>query len=360
MPTYHLFQYIITLLIILVTGGVALLLSQYRIQEYRSSRLLTLLLLTLLVRAALALSGSPLVAGWSDGLQLAAAPLFLLHLRSLLGDRLSSGRDGYHFAPFFGWVFLSSLPGQLAVILNSWWALFPELFVSIYLVGALVYLRSRLERLKQIRSRLPIGKVRWAQLSLLAWAMVILSGAVRDGGALGMDALAASLVGIIRMGLELVLAVGLAGVGLTRERPVAAVDLKEEAFLLSIADRNEPEPEDIRENASLFKTLDATMQSEKYFFDDDLRLNQLSELMHKKPKEISRAIHHVGGQSFFDYVNGYRALAAQVLMDDAEKQLSLYEIHQASSIESRLVFNATFQRLTGSSPTRYYQLNKKA
>ncbi len=360
MPTDHLYQYSIALLIILVSGGVALLLSQYRIQEYRSSRLLTLLLLTLLARAALALAGNPLASGWADGLQLAAAPLFLLHLRSLLGDRLSSGRDGYHFAPFAGWMVLSSLPGQVAVISDAWWALFPELFVLIYLVGALAYMRSRVERLKQIRSRLPIGKVRWAQLSLLTWAMVVFSGAMRDGLALSAAASSANLVEMARLGLELALAVSLAGVGLTRERPVAAVDLKEEAFLLSIAGRSEPEPEDIRENASLFKTLDATMQSEKYFFDDDLRLNQLSELMHKKPKEISRAIHHVGGQPFFDYVNGYRALAAQVLIDDAEKDLSLYEIQQASSIESRLVFNATFKRLTGSSPTSYYNLNKQA
>jgi len=142
-----------------------------------------------------------------------------------------------------------------------------------------------------------------------------------------------------------------------RERPVGPADLQEEAFLYLIAGREEPEPEDIRSNASLFKTLDASMQSEKYFFDDDLRLNQLAGLMKKTPREISRAIHHVGGQSFFDYVNGYRALAAQGLIDNPDKQLSLEEIRYACGMESKLVFRTTFKRLTGSSPKAYYKLN---
>ena len=205
-----------------------------------------------------------------------------------------------------------------------------------------------------------MGKIRWAKVSLILLGLFALCRAAADVLAIQAAAESHPLFFALAQGMTVLVAIGLAGIGLTLERPVVPVDLQEEAFLLLIADRSDPEPEDIRENATLFKTLDATMQSEKYFFDDDLRLNQLAELMHQPPLAISRAIHHVGGQTFFDYVNGYRALSAQVLIDDPEKQLTLDEVHRASNIESRMVFNTTFKRLTGSAPTAYYKLNNGA
>lgn len=333
------------------------MLSRQRIQAYRASRLLTLLLLAVLLHAVLPLVNTLLAKTLMDGLLLAVAPLFLLHLRSLLGDSLSSGRDGYHFTAFAVWTLISFLPAQAKLIQSSWYALFPNVFVLIYLIGSFSYIRSRVGSLMQIRSRIPFGKLRWAQLSMLTLGLVSISGLVTDSLSLQGLIEAQGLWALIGRVLTAIFAAGLAGIGLTLERPVAPVDLEEEAFLQLIADRTDPKPEDIRENATLFKTLDATMQSDKYFFDDDLRLNQLAELMNKTPLAISQAIHHVGGQTFFDYVNGYRALSAQVLIDDPEKQLPLDDIHRASSIESRLVFNKTFKRLTGSSPTAYYKLN---
>ncbi|WP_282775493.1 hypothetical protein [Phaeodactylibacter xiamenensis] len=357
MLTDPLYNYSITLLVILITGGTALLLSRQRIQAYRASRLLTLLLLSVLLQAVLPLVKAPIAQSLMDGLLLAIAPLFLLHLRSLLGDWLSKGRDGYHFTAFAVWSVVSLFPAQGAVLQTSWYALFPELFMLTYLGGSYLYLQSRVESLVQIRSRIPMGKIRWAKISLILLGLFALCSAAADVLAIQAAAESQPLFFALAQAMTVLVAIGLAGIGLTLERPVVPVDLQEEAFLLLIADRSDPEPEDIRENATLFKTLDATMQSEKYFFDDDLRLNQLAELMHQPPLAISRAIHHVGGQTFFDYVNGYRALSAQVLIDDPEKQLTLDEVHRASNIESRMVFNTTFKRLTGSAPTAYYKLN---
>lgn len=360
MLTDPLYNYSITLLVILITGGTALLLSRQRIQAYRASRLLTLLLLSVLLQAVLPLVKAPIAQSLMDGLLLAIAPLFLLHLRSLLGDWLSKGRDGYHFTAFAVWSVVSLFPAQVAVHQTSWYALFPELFMLTYLGGSYLYLQGRVESLVQIRSRIPMGKIRWAKISLILLGLFALCRAAADVLAIQAAAESHPLFFALAQAMTVLVAIGLAGIGLTLERPVVPVDLQEEAFLLLIADRSDPEPEDIRENATLFKTLDATMQSEKYFFDDDLRLNQLAELMHQPPRAISRAIHHVGGQTFFDYVNGYRALSAQVLIDDPEKQLTLDEVHRASNIESRMVFNTTFKRLTGSAPTAYYKLNNGA
>jgi AraC-like DNA-binding protein len=358
MLTDPLYNYSITLLVILITGGTALLLSRQRIQAYRASRLLTLLLLCVLLQAVLPLVKAPVAQSFMDGLLLAVAPLFLLHLRSLLGDWLSKGRDGYHFTAFAVWSVLSLFPAQVAVFqTSSWYTLFPELFMLTYLGGSYLYLQGRVESLVQIRSRIPMGKIRWAKVSLILLGLFALCSAASDVVAIQAAAESHPLFFALAQGMIVLVAIGLAGIGLTLERPVVPVNLQEEAFLQLIADRSDPEPEDIRENATLFKTLDATMQSEKYFFDEDLRLNQLAGLMHQSPRAISRAIHHVGGQTFFDYVNGYRALSAQVLIDDPEKQLTLDEVHRASNIESRMVFNKTFKRLTGSAPTAYYKLN---
>jgi len=362
MPTIQLLILLIEAAVLLLAATAAALLLIRRAQQFRASRLMAWLM------GAFALAAvNALVNGlWLDNtavnfnllLGLVAPPLLLLYVRSLLGDRLSRGRDGYHFFPFFLILLVALIPGQLDLLLDSWWIILPNLCIAVYLVAIFTYIGERMESMVQIRSRLPLGKLRLLHLSLLIWLLLALSDGLGEGlQLLGVAEDATASVLLVARGMKVLLIIGLFSMVITRERPVEPANLQEEAFLNLIADRDAPEPEDIRSNASLFKTLDATMQSEKYFFDDDLRLNQLATLMGKTPREISRAIHHVGGQTFFDYVNGYRALAAQGMIDDGEKRLSLEEIQHACGIESRLVFNTTFKRLTGSPPTAYYKLN---
>jgi len=359
MPTDQLLILIFLLIAIIAALFAGTLLLQARARQYRASRLMIWLLSAFTLAALNRWLSISLLDNGSLAFHLllgfAAAPLLLLYLRSLLGDRLSRGRDGYHFFPFFGIALISLIPGQLDVWYNSWWATLPDLYVAAYLVASFLYIKERLPSMVEIRSRLPMGKLRMLKLCLLLWLLFLLSDGVGDVFRL-LEAESEPMA-TVSAGLQMLLVLGLAGAALVRERPVGPADLQEEAFLYLIAGREEPEPEDIRSNASLFKTLDASMQSEKYFFDDDLRLNQLAGLMKKTPREISRAIHHVGGQSFFDYVNGYRALAAQGLIDNPDKQLSLEEIRYACGMESKLVFRTTFKRLTGSSPKAYYKLN---
>lgn len=362
MPTNPLLTLVIELLILLITLSAIGLLSIRRTSQFRASRLM----LWLMVAFAAVSLNTVVNSLWLDDrtapfnmlLGLAAPPLLLLYVRSMLGDRLSRGRDGYHFFTFFLVLAIALIPGQLKLLLESWWVLFPNLYIALYLLVIYTYIGDRMMSMVQIRSRLPLGKLRLMHLCLLIWLLSALSDGLGEGlQLLGVAENATVSVLLVARGMKLLLVIGLLSVVLTKERPVEAADLQEEAFLNLIADREDPEPEDIRSNASLFKTLDATMQSEKYFFDDDLRLNQLANLMGKTPREISRAIHHVGGQSFFDYVNGYRALAAQVMMDNNEKRLSIEEIQYTCGVESRLVFNKSFKRLTGSSPAAYYKLN---
>jgi AraC-like DNA-binding protein len=362
MPTNPLITLIIELLILLISLAAAGLLSIRRTGQFRASRLMLWLMVAF---AAVALNAIVNTL-WLDNstayfnllLGLVAPPLLLLYVRSMLGDRLSRGRDGYHFFTFFLVSAISLIPGQLQLLQESWWVIFPNLYIAVYLVVIYTYIGDRMVSMVQIRSRLPLGKLRLLHLCLLIWLLATLSDGLGEGlQRFGVAEHATASVLLVARGMKLLLVLGLVSVVLTKERPVETADLQEEAFLNLIADREAPEPEDIRSNASLFKTLDATMQSEKYFFDDDLRLNQLATLMGKTPREISRAVHHVGGQSFFNYVNGYRALAAQVMIDNNEKRLPLEEIQYTCGIESRLVFNRSFKRLTGSSPSAYYKLN---
>lgn len=362
MLTNQLLTLLIEAIVLILASTTAGLLLIRRARQFRASRLMVWLMVAFTL-----VSINTLVNGlWLDNqlvnfnllLGLAAPPLLLLYVRSLLGDRLSRGRDGYHFFPFFLILLIALIPGQLELLMDTWWVLLPNLYIAVYLVATYTYIGDRIESMVQIRSRLPLGKLRLLHLSLLIWLLLALSDGLGEGLQLmGVAEQPTAAVLLVARGMKLLLLLGLFSMVVTRERPVEPADLQEEAFLNLIADREAPEPEDIRSNASLFKTLDATMQSEKYFFDDDLRLNQLAKLMGKTPREISRAIHHVGGQSFFDYVNGYRALAAQVMIDAGEDPLPLGAIQLACGVESRLVFNTSFKRLTGSSPAAYYKLN---
>ncbi|MCO6477328.1 MAG: AraC family transcriptional regulator, partial [Phaeodactylibacter sp.] len=69
-------------------------------------------------------------------------------------------------------------------------------------------------------------------------------------------------------------------------------------------------------------------------------------------------INSVGGQSFFDYINGYRVFTAQELLADKDKGLSLREVMYAAGFHSKHTFETAFRKVAGMTPDQFTRKNR--
>ncbi|MCB9266459.1 MAG: helix-turn-helix transcriptional regulator [Lewinellaceae bacterium] len=286
------------------------------------------------------------------------APLPLLYTRSLLGAPFRPEREWFHFLPFVIFGLIGLAPGQLVLIRESLWELAPLLYTGAYLGAALVFITKRLPILKEIRSNIPDGQVRILTLVLSVWAIKIALGGASlllnfSGQAeLSVWLYAASLA------MEALIVLCVVPLTLKREEPVKAVSRDEETLAAQIVQREPADADIIRKNAGLFKQLDVILQQEKLYLDPGLTLPQFSKLADSTPKQVSRAINSVGGQSFFDYINGYRVFTAQELLADKDKSLNLREVMYAAGFHSKHTFETAFRKVSGMTPGQFTRKNR--
>ncbi len=104
----------------------------------------------------------------------------------------------------------------------------------------------------------------------------------------------------------------------------------------------------------LKQQLDALMQSEKPFLDNELNLLKLAARMQITIHTLSYVINEGYGENFAQYVNRYRVEEAKKLLDDPRvAHLSILGIAFDAGFNSKTVFNTTFKKVTGLSPSEY-------
>jgi AraC-like DNA-binding protein len=96
------------------------------------------------------------------------------------------------------------------------------------------------------------------------------------------------------------------------------------------------------------------MQSEKPFLDNELNLLKLAAHMQITIHTLSYVINEGYGENFAQYVNRYRVEEAKKLLDDPQvAHLSILGIAFDAGFNSKTVFNTTFKKITGLSPSEY-------
>lgn len=295
---------------------------------------------------------------YNSALEFLEAPLLLLYARTLLGVPFKPERDWFHLIPFAIVGLIGLAPGQMAALKLSFWGLAPLLYLAIYVGAALAFSRARIPLLKEIRSNIPAGQARALFFVLIAWG--------------GQAVLGASSVLLVFGGmaekyyrfqagyilLDVLLLLGFTLLIYRREEPVAPVSMEEEALAAVIAQRGPADAATIKKNAALFKKLDVILQQDKLYLDPGLTLPQFSRLAGNTPQEVSLAINSVGGQSFFDYINGYRVFTAQELLADKDKGLSLREVMYAAGFHSKHTFETAFRKVAGMTPDQFTKKNR--
>ena len=112
--------------------------------------------------------------------------------------------------------------------------------------------------------------------------------------------------------------------------------------------------EEIKVLEKLSKDIDNRVISRKLYLDPDLTIRQLSEETGIHEKLISNAINTVFGCNFSEYINSYR-IDHSLSLINSSKDLSIKEVMFQSGFNSRSVFNTTFKRKTGFTPSDYRQ-----
>jgi len=106
----------------------------------------------------------------------------------------------------------------------------------------------------------------------------------------------------------------------------------------------------------LANNLEIYMKNKKPYLDSELDLTTLAQSMDTHPKTLSLVINHILNSSFSEYVNSFRIKSAiDLIENNSDDQLTIMEVMYDVGFNSRSVFNTTFKKKTGYTPTQYKQ-----
>ncbi len=104
----------------------------------------------------------------------------------------------------------------------------------------------------------------------------------------------------------------------------------------------------------LLSILDQLMGEQKIYLDPTLNLQQLAARLGISPHQVSQLLNQFRGESFSDFVNGYRVEHfKKAVTDPNNAHLSLLAIAFESGFNSKAAFNAVFKKMTGQTPSEF-------
>lgn len=196
-------------------------------------------------------------------------------------------------------------------------------------------------RLRQGLARLEGRELRWAEYVLWSFVAGGAGGALLVSLALGRTGLDTdtAFAGVMALAGLVVSAIGICGL---RQAPVPVTDWPvDEAS------------DDVLRTGEDMAVLQAVMQSEKLYLDEDFGVGGLAAAAGWPVARVSRALREAQTH-FFDFVNAYRVAEAQRLLSDPSLEtVSILAIAHDSGFGSKTNFNRTFKAMTGDTPTAY-------
>ena len=305
-------------------------------------------------------------------------------------------RDALHFLPFVAVVatglpiYMMSGPDKIALYRRIVAGELPPLIAVegqlklvsgvIYATVTLVFLRRHRDRLKASYSSLERVNLRW-----LVWLGA--GGAAIWMLAVGLEVLERTGVAHVARGedfIPLAMAVMVYGVGYmglrqpeifryeTAEHRVPAELRLQTELRLPVANPvasearvSEPESASPRyersgltdpEAEQLKAALTSVMEKDRPWRDSDLTLADLADTLSTTPHKLSEVLNSQLGQTFYDFVNGYRVREVQrrIAAGEAER-LTLLALALDAGFASKSTFNMVFKKHTKQTPTHYRQ-----
>ncbi len=105
----------------------------------------------------------------------------------------------------------------------------------------------------------------------------------------------------------------------------------------------------------------ALMEAEHPYLQGDLTLQNLADALGISSHNLTEVINTQLGQSFYDFVNGYRVRDVQEwLTDPACAHWTVLAIGMEAGFNAKSSFNAAFKRYTGMTPSQYRERHSEA
>lgn len=95
------------------------------------------------------------------------------------------------------------------------------------------------------------------------------------------------------------------------------------------------------------------MTNEHLYADGSFDLQALSRRSGWPPNYISQALNQGLGRNFFEFVNGFRVVAAETCLADPGDARTILDIALACGFGSKSTFNTVFKRINGSTPSEF-------
>ena len=106
--------------------------------------------------------------------------------------------------------------------------------------------------------------------------------------------------------------------------------------------------------------LDQIMLDKKPYLSQKLLKAELAELLGISNPELARLLNESIGMNFFEYVNYYRIREfINLSKTDQARQLTFFGLAQKAGFNSKTTFNTSFKKIMGSSPSVYFNQDKK-
>jgi AraC-like DNA-binding protein len=110
------------------------------------------------------------------------------------------------------------------------------------------------------------------------------------------------------------------------------------------------------EASSLKDALLAVMDEQRPWENSELTLADLAALLSTTPHKVSEVLNGRLGQTFYDFVNGYRVREVQRRMArDKARAPTLLALAMDAGFASKSTFNEAFKKHTGQTPSQYRQ-----
>ena len=102
----------------------------------------------------------------------------------------------------------------------------------------------------------------------------------------------------------------------------------------------------------LFSRVERYMKEKEPYLDEHLTLADMASALYTNKASLSKAINHISGKNYCQYVNKYRVdYAVSLMMKD--KRLKVIEIAMMSGFHSLASFNMAFRLFRGDTPSEF-------
>jgi AraC-like DNA-binding protein len=294
-------------------------------------------------------------------------PLLFLYTESLVQNNFHlKKKDLLHIIPFIIYNLLYSIyfhfkPADIKIEMlhrgnvlpypaGFWVSLLMNVQILIYMAVTLFILMNYRKRIKSMYSTIHHLNLGWLELVLYAflamWLIDFAHFLIRNN--IGMSPELSGYLTFISITINFVFANLVIYRGL--KQPYQFFGIEKELPKT----KNDTNMISDEESNVYLEKLFAYMSAEKPYLISTLTIKELSDRLEINPRILSRIINEKKHQNFFDFINSYRIEDAKMILSNpAKRRMTILEILYDVGFNSKSVFNTTFKKYTGVTPTEY-------